>query len=72
MAYNNKNYGGKPRRRSDKPLYTEKEDVIREDNAENQDKGYIIGRNPVIEALKSGKNIDTIYVNSEAGGSIGL
>ena len=30
-----------------------------------------IGRNPVIEALKSEKLIDTIYVNSEGGGSIG-
>ena len=33
--------------------------------------GLIVGRNPVMEALKSGKAIDTIYVNSEAGGSIG-
>lgn len=33
--------------------------------------GLIIGRNPVMEALKSGKAIDTIYVNSDAGGSIG-
>ena len=77
MAYNNnKNYGGrngdKPRRRSDKPLRTEREDFVREDTAENEDKGYIIGRNPVIEALKSGRNIDTVYVNSEAGGSIGI
>ena len=33
--------------------------------------GLIIGRNPVMEALKSGKSIDIIYVNTEAGGSIG-
>ncbi|MCI7233987.1 MAG: 23S rRNA (guanosine(2251)-2'-O)-methyltransferase RlmB [Oscillospiraceae bacterium] len=33
--------------------------------------GLIVGRNPVMEALKSGKAIDTIYVNSDAGGSIG-
>lgn len=43
---------------------------------ENEDKDYennvIIGRNPVIEALKAEKLIDTIYVNNEAGGSIGL
>ena len=42
----------------------------------NEDKEYdnnvIIGRNPVIEALKAEKLIDTIYVNNEAGGSIGL
>lgn len=30
----------------------------------------IIGRNPVIEALKAEKLIDTIYVNSEGGGSL--
>lgn len=33
--------------------------------------GLIVGRNPVMEALKAGKPIDTIYVNSDAGGSIG-
>lgn len=32
--------------------------------------GLIVGRNPVNEALKSGKSIDTIYVDPEAGGSI--
>ena len=31
----------------------------------------IAGRNPVMEALKSGKALDTIYVNENAGGSIG-
>ncbi len=36
------------------------------------DNGFIIGRNPVIEALKAGKLIDSIFVNSEAGGSISL
>lgn len=30
----------------------------------------IIGRNPVIEALKSGMPIDTLYVNRSAGGSV--
>lgn len=33
-------------------------------------KSLIIGRNPVIEALKAEKAIDTLYVNGEAGGSI--
>lgn len=42
------------------------------DEDEGGDNGLIIGRNPVIEALKSGRQIDTVYVNSEAGGSIGL
>lgn len=32
----------------------------------------IIGRNPVIEALKANKLIDTIYINPEAKGSITL
>ena len=36
------------------------------------EKGLIIGRNPVIEALKADKLIDLIFVNSEAGGSISL
>ncbi len=55
----------KPYGRSD--IYEENDslDIIEE-------KGLIIGRNPVIEALKSKKNIDTIFVNGEAGGSIGL
>lgn len=37
-----------------------------------EDRGLIIGRNPVTEALKSGAQLDMIYVNSEAGGSIGV
>ncbi|MFA5658374.1 MAG: RNA methyltransferase substrate-binding domain-containing protein, partial [Oscillospiraceae bacterium] len=32
----------------------------------------IVGRNPVIEALKSDKVIDTLYINPESGGSISL
>lgn len=32
----------------------------------------IAGRNPVIEALKSDRTIDTIYIDNEAGGSITL
>lgn len=39
---------------------------------ENKEKDLIIGRNPVIEALKAEKLIDTIYVNRDAGGSIGV
>ena len=35
-------------------------------------KSIIIGRNPVIESLKAGKLIDSIYVNSEAGGSVSV
>lgn len=36
------------------------------------DKSLILGRNPVIESIKAGKLIDSIYVNSEAGGSISV
>lgn len=38
----------------------------------DDERSLIIGRNPVIEALKAGKLIDLIFVNSEAGGSISL
>lgn len=31
----------------------------------------IIGRNPVIEALKAGKPVNTVFVNPESGGSMG-
>ncbi len=36
------------------------------------DRGLIIGRNPVIEALKANKPIDTLFVNKNAGGSAGM
>ena len=44
----------------------EKEKHINEESAD-----IICGRNPVIEALKSGANIDTIYIDGN-GGSLGL
>lgn len=47
---------------------SDREDI----NDINEEKGLIIGRNPVIEALKADRQIDTIFINSEAGGSIGL
>lgn len=34
--------------------------------------GLIVGRNPVTEALKSGKPVDIIYINPESGGSISV
>ncbi len=40
--------------------------------SEAMQKGYIIGRNPVIEALKADKDIDTIFINPESGGSISV
>lgn len=38
---------------------------------ENFDDRLIFGRNPVMEALKSGVPIDTVYINSEGGGILG-
>jgi len=35
---------------------------------EREDNNYIAGRNPVMEALKSGMEIDAVYVNRESGG----
>lgn len=42
-----------------------------EKEEKNYETNVIIGRNPVLEALKAEKLIDTIYVNNESGGSIG-
>lgn len=50
----------------------EREERIERDDECDDNGGLIIGRNPVIEALKSGKQIDTVYVDSDSGGSIGL
>lgn len=41
------------------------------DTATEAATGLIIGRNPVMEALRSGRAIDTLYVSSTATGSIG-
>lgn len=38
---------------------------------ENFEDRLIFGRNPVMEALKSGVPIDTVYINSEGGGILG-
>ncbi|MGN1416185.1 MAG: 23S rRNA (guanosine(2251)-2'-O)-methyltransferase RlmB [Oscillospiraceae bacterium] len=43
-----------------------------DDDEASEDNGLIIGRNPVIEALKADKPIDTLFVNADAGGSIGM
>lgn len=47
------------------------EDKPSENNEDDFRSTLIIGRNPVLEALKAEKLIDTIYINSEATGSIG-
>ena len=46
----------------------------RADKVEQEDEGgagLIVGRNPVIEALKAGRPLNTIFMNGE-GGSLGL
>ncbi|MGN0675992.1 MAG: 23S rRNA (guanosine(2251)-2'-O)-methyltransferase RlmB [Oscillospiraceae bacterium] len=71
MPYNDKKqrreYGGKNEnyRRRDRERFENNDD-------DNGGAGLIIGRNPVIEALKADKTINTIFVNSEGGGSLGL
>lgn len=65
-SFDDERFGGSAER-------TEREERIERDNERDDDNGgLIIGRNPVIEALKSGKQIDTVYVDSDSGGSIGL
>ena len=43
----------------------------KEKNTTEASENIICGRNPVIEALKSGANLDTIYINGN-GGSLGV
>lgn len=57
--------GGGERKRYDAPERSADDDISSEST-----NGLIIGRNPVIEAMKAGREIDTLYVNSDAGGSI--
>lgn len=45
---------------------------VRNEKSVEIDNELIIGRNPVIEALKADKLIDLVFVNSEAGGSVSL
>ena len=60
-----KPYNKKTERPQTKPTRPVEEDF---DEAEGM---LILGRNPVIEALKADKLIDVLFVNPEAGGSIG-
>ena len=36
-----------------------------------RDEDVIVGRNPVTEALKSGRTVEKLYVQQNAGGSLG-
>ncbi len=69
----NKKYSDREAYNSDnkKPRVENKKDYDDENEAVDPNV-LIIGRNPVIEALKSDKVIDTIYMNSESGGSLSL
>ncbi len=67
----NKNYSRRNDSRDDNSRsYREDEPRRRDFAADDGEMGLIVGRNPVLEALKSGKAVDTLYVNPEAGGSI--
>lgn len=72
-----KNGCDKPKSRSDRfdrprrQAVTERNNSFSDDNGGiDETAGLIVGRNPVTEALKAGKSIDTLYVNENAGGSI--
>lgn len=47
-----------------------REDGKRQSGQPEETGGLIAGRNPVLEALKSGRPIDTIYIDTQATGSI--
>lgn len=64
--YMNKNYGEKRKDRAD----VSRVSVGGEEKGESG--SLIVGRNPIIEALKSGKPIDTVYVENDATGSIAV
>lgn len=70
MPYYDKKINGKRNGYTRPEKKLEKNNFIEEDEKENS--GLIAGRNPVIEALKAGKSLNTIFVNSEGGGSLGL
>lgn len=70
MPYYDKKINGKRNGYTRPEKKLEKNNFIEEDERENG--GLIVGRNPVTEALKAGKSLNTIFVNSEGGGSLGL
>ncbi|MDE5741664.1 MAG: 23S rRNA (guanosine(2251)-2'-O)-methyltransferase RlmB [Oscillospiraceae bacterium] len=70
MPYYDKKLNGKRNGYTRPEKKLEKNNFIEEDEKESG--GLIAGRNPVIEALKAGKSLNTIFVSSEGGGSLGL
>ena len=72
MPYNDKDK--KQRRTGGRNENYRRRERERFDDTERDDEGgagLIIGRNPVIEALKAGRTLNTIFMNGE-GGSLGL
>ncbi len=65
-----KKYNNNRKFDSKKPESRDKREEINED--EDYPVEMIVGRNPVIEALKAEKPIDTIYIDKEATGSISV
>lgn len=62
------------RSRDGRAAYPHKDRQVTQDTKDTATEaamGLIIGRNPVMEALRSGRAIDTLYVSSTATGSIG-
>lgn len=70
MSYYDKKINGKRNGYTRPEKKLEKNNFI--DMDEKESGGLIAGRNPVIEALKAGKSLNTIFVSSEGGGSLGL
>lgn len=71
-AYRDKN-GRADNRRFHSAQKSDRDISEREGSSEREDdNGLIIGRNPVIEAMKSGKQLDTICIDNDSGGSISL
>ncbi|MBQ8624051.1 MAG: 23S rRNA (guanosine(2251)-2'-O)-methyltransferase RlmB [Oscillospiraceae bacterium] len=68
----NKNFKNIKENKDKKPYEPKKQ--VPSSSAEEDTEGMslIIGRNPVIEALKADKLIDTIFINREGGGSLSL
>lgn len=53
------------------PYYNKDRQRPARNSSPDEENSLIVGRNPVIEALKANKNIDTVFV-SGSGGSLGL
>lgn len=76
-AYNDRNnkFGKKHRndvKKFGETLKSSEKELVQLTGDEDIENELIIGRNPVIEALKADKLLDVVFVNADAGGSISL